>query len=37
MCGVGHGRDINAAINIERKEIMELQAAELVVATHRSL
>ncbi|MEK9497369.1 RNA-guided endonuclease TnpB family protein [Photorhabdus sp. P32] len=34
VCGVGHDRDINAAINIERKGIQELQAAGLVVSAH---
>lgn len=33
-CGVEHDRDINAAINIERKGIQELQAAGLVVSAH---
>lgn len=33
-CEVEHDRDINAAINIERKGILELQAAGLVVSAH---
>ncbi|ELS5707834.1 transposase [Escherichia coli] len=33
-CGVEHDRDINAALNIERKAILELQAAGLVVSAH---
>ncbi len=33
-CGVEHDRDINAAINIQRKGIQELQAAGLVVPAH---
>lgn len=33
-CGVEHDRDINVAINIERKGIQELQAAGLVVSAH---
>ncbi|NHB86535.1 RNA-guided endonuclease InsQ/TnpB family protein [Photorhabdus tasmaniensis] len=33
-CGVEHDRDINAAINIQRKGIQELQAAGLVVSAH---
>ncbi len=31
---VEHDRDINAAINIQRKGILELQAARLVVSAH---
>lgn len=34
MCGVEHDRDVNAAINIQRKGITELQAAGLVVSAH---
>ncbi len=33
-CGVEHDCDINAAISIERKDILELQAAGLVVSAH---
>ncbi|MBS9444482.1 RNA-guided endonuclease InsQ/TnpB family protein [Photorhabdus heterorhabditis] len=33
-CGVEHDRDINAALNIRRKGIQELQAAGLVVSAH---
>ncbi|GLX64136.1 transposase [Proteus vulgaris] len=33
-CEIEHDRDINAAINIERKGILELQAAGLVVSAH---
>jgi putative transposase len=29
-----HDRDVNAAINIERKGILELQAARLIVSAH---
>ncbi|EER9478682.1 transposase, partial [Escherichia coli] len=31
---VEHDRDINAALNIKRKGILELQAAGLVVSAH---
>ncbi len=34
VCHVEHDRDINAAINIQRKGITELQAAGLVVSAH---
>ncbi len=34
VCHVEHGRDINAAISIQRKDIAELQAAGLVVSAH---
>ncbi|WP_391529747.1 RNA-guided endonuclease InsQ/TnpB family protein [Photorhabdus akhurstii] len=34
FCRVEHDRDINAAINIRRKGITELQAAGLVVSAH---
>ncbi|MBS9429029.1 zinc ribbon domain-containing protein, partial [Photorhabdus akhurstii] len=34
FCRVEHDRDINAALNIERKGITELQAAGLVVSAH---
>ncbi len=33
-CRVEHDRDINAALNIQRKGITELQAAGLVVSAH---
>ncbi|SMB44200.1 transposase [Serratia proteamaculans] len=33
-CGIEHDRDVNAAINIQRQGIMELQAAGLVVSAH---
>lgn len=32
--GAAHDRDINAALNIERKGTLELQAAGLVVSAH---
>lgn len=34
-CEVEHDRDINAALNIRHKGILELQAAGLVVSAHR--
>ncbi len=34
FCRVEHDRDINAALNIQRKGITELQAAGLVVSAH---
>ncbi|AKH65909.1 transposase [Photorhabdus thracensis] len=36
-CAVEHDRDINAAINIRQKGIVELQAAGHVVSAHGGL